>query len=153
MKSTNRVLVVEDQAGDIKWLFDIITFRGYEVDLATNEEAARKLLLAVKKGKKGYALAIFDVMVAIKDIMELVDVDDRFYKESRNTGVRLCEYARRELRISYEKLPIVCLSARDDQELKRALANLGIKLFDRIPKSGSASIREYLEKNLTQLGP
>lgn len=146
---TCKVLLVDDRAGEIRWLLDLISSRGYTIDLATNQESAMRQLKKVKDGEVSYSLAIFDVMVAIMDLMDIVDLDDEsLYVESRDTGIRLCEYARRELRITDDELPIVCLSARDDPEVKEKLAALGIRLFNRAPQNPEDSIRKYVMDQL-----
>ncbi len=149
----NRILLVDDHIGDISWLVDLLEARGYEVEQVTNEEAARRVLEGVKERlaegqTAGYGLAVVDIMVSIKDIMDLVDLDEKFYEQSKDTGVRLCRYARDELEISADDLPIVCISARADQEeFKPQLDQLGIPLFSRTPQNPEESIRSYIEDN------
>jgi CheY-like chemotaxis protein len=142
------VLIVDDQIGDIGWLIDLIQSRGYDVVLAANEKAARGQLDEVKQGKASYVLAIVDVMVAIADLMDLVALDDKFFQKSKDTGIRLCRYARQELGLLAEELPIVSISVREDQEVKKAMNDLGIQLFNRGPEEG---IREYVEKHLPRI--
>lgn len=151
MSETKRVFIVDDRIGDLAWLLDLIRGRGYEVILTTNEQAARKRLQAVQKGEESYVLAIVDVMVATHDLLELVALDEKFFKDSRNTGIRLCEYARKELGISPEVLPIVCLTAREDEAVKTAMHELGIRLFHRAPPSPEESIRGFIEERLPPL--
>ncbi len=128
----NKILLVDDSIGDITWVLDLVEDLGYSVDHATNEESARHKLGLVAKEKQSYVLAIIDIMVSVKDIMDLVKLDKRFYEESRDTGIRLCRYARKELEISHEDLPIVCMSARsDDTNVVQALDELGICIFGR----------------------
>ncbi|HEV2856184.1 MAG TPA: hypothetical protein VHC97_25570 [Thermoanaerobaculia bacterium] len=145
MSELSRVLIIEDQIGDVLWLVDLIRSRGYEVVLATNEEAARKLLEAVSRGQESYALAIMDVAVAIKDLQDLIALDEQFFEDSVNTGIRLCRYARQKLGLSPERLPIVCLTVRDDEEVKAAMEDLQIPLFNKAPQSQSESIRGFIE--------
>jgi CheY-like chemotaxis protein len=142
------VLLVDDHAGDVIWMIEFLEERGYRVHEITNEEAARRQLEAVKKGDASYALAIIDIMVAIKDIMDLVESKERFYEKSRDTGIRLCYYARKELGISAETLPIVCVSARDDDQARQLLEELDIPLYSRTPQTPEEDIREYLRKKL-----
>jgi CheY-like chemotaxis protein len=152
MSDSPRVLVVDDQVGDIEWLLDRILYRGYEIVVATNERAARKRLDAVKKGEESYALAIVDVMVAIMDLADLVTLDEEFFVESRDTGIRLCRYVREELGISPNELPIVSLTVRDDPEVKAAMEELGIPLVSREPGGGPADLLdEYLERHLPRI--
>ncbi|MCP4549177.1 MAG: hypothetical protein GY835_22215 [bacterium] len=145
------MLIVDDQVGDIAWLIDFVKARGYPVDLATNENAARKLLKAVADGKKSYALAIVDVMMAITDMMSLINLNDKFLQDSRDTGIRLCRYARRELGIPESKLRIVCLTVREDSEVKAAMDELKIRLFNRAPDSEEESIEAFIGKCLPVL--
>lgn len=147
------VLIVDDQVGDLLWLLDVIQSRGYKVLLATNEAAARERLLAVKEGKETYVAAIIDVMVAVKDLLDLMDLDDHFFEESRNTGIRLCQYAREDLQIPDKELPIACLTVRDDLEVKEAMRKLAIPLYNRAPQSPSESIRGFVDSYLPPLGP
>jgi len=147
------VLIVDDQVGDLLWLLDVIQSRGYKILLATNEAAARERLLAVKEGKEAYVAAIVDVMVAVKDLLDLMDLDDQFFEESRNTGIRLCQYAREELHILAKELPIACLSVRDDHEVKEAMRKLAIPLYNRVPQSPAESIRGFVDLHLPPLTP
>jgi CheY-like chemotaxis protein len=144
MTKGSSVLIVDDQIGDIGWLIDLIQDRGYAVALATNEEAAQKQLDAVKQGKASYALAIVDVMVAIQDLMDLIALDDQFFDKSQDTGIRLCEYARRTLGLSADELPIVCITIREDSDVRADMKRLGIPLFNRA-SSGKDSIRQFIE--------
>lgn len=153
MNPPSRVLVIEDQIGDLLWLLDLIRSRGYEVVLATNEESARKLLEAAGRGTESYVLAIVDVAVAVKDLHDLIALDEQFFEDSLNTGIRLCRYARKELALSPEKLPMVCLTVRDDEEVKAAMEELGIPLFNKAPQSPSESIRGYIETHLPEPAP
>lgn len=148
MTSSSRVLIVDDQVGDISWLIDLIQDRGYLVVLATNEEAAMKQLDAVRQGHASYALAVIDVMVALKDLSDLVTLDDEVLAASRDTGIRLCQIARRDLGLSEFNLPIVCLTVREDNEVKAAMRDLGIPLFNRAPYGPEESIREFIDTHL-----
>jgi len=142
------VLIVDDQVGDLVWLIDLIQNRGYEIVFATNEEAAAERVRAVKGRTETYMLAIVDVMIAIKDLSKLTSLNHEFFENSRDTGIRLCRLARRELGISRGQLPIVCLTVRDDEEVRNAMRELEIPLFNRAPGSATDSIRGYIEKNL-----
>lgn len=148
MTHRSSVLIIDDQVGDIGWLIDLIQNRGYVVVLATNEEAAHKQLDRVKRGHTSYALVIIDIMVAVKDLMDLMTLDERFFDNSRDTGIRLCKYARHELGLSPEDLPIICISVRDDNNVKEEMNVLGIRLFNRVPYGPEESIREFVEAHL-----
>jgi CheY-like chemotaxis protein len=148
MADRPQVLIVDDQVGDLLWLLDLIKSRGYRVRLATNEAEASERLLAVKEQSEAYVAAVIDVMVAVKDLMELMALDEQFFEDSRNTGIRLCRYARKELGISPEQLPIACLTVRDDNEVKEAMRELAIPLYNRAPQSPSESIRGFVEQYL-----
>ena len=148
-----RVLLVDDHIGDITWLVDLLESRGYEVDNVTDEETARGRLEAVKEGRASYALAVIDIMVSIQDIRKLAALDEEFFRESKRTGIRLCELARRRLRLSESDLPIVCISARSDhEEIIKPLDELGVRVFSRVPQSREDSIRGYLEQKLPRVG-
>lgn len=145
------VLVVDDQVGEVLWLLDDIRHRGCEAVVVGTEDAARAQLEAVAAGEAAYLVAIFDVMVAVKDLWQLIelgeDADDKFFSDSRDTGLRLCLYARKELGIGAETLPIACLTVRDDPQVKKTLAKLRIPLFSRIAED-TRSIRSFLDKHL-----
>ncbi len=152
MSAESKILVVDDRIGDITWLLDLVESLGYSVDQATNEESARRRIKLVAEHQVSYVLAIIDIMVSVKDIMDLVKLDRGFYEESRNTGIRLCRYAREELKISDETLPIVCISARsDDADIVQTLDELGICIFGRTPQGTGRSIREYLKERLPRI--
>jgi len=114
---------------------------------ATNEEVASERLHAVKGRAESYVLAIVDVMIAIKDLSKLTSLNNEFFENSRETGIRLCRLARRELGISRGQLPIVCLTVRDDEDVRNAMKELEIPLFNRAPGSAD-SIRGYVERHL-----
>ena len=134
MTAIPKVLIVDDQPGDIGWLVDRIAERGYEIEWATNERAAREHLQAVKDGREEYVAAIFDVMVVLVDLEDLMELDEMFFVESKDTGIRLARFARKELGISERQLPIASLTIRDDDPVKTAMKELGIPLFHRTPK-------------------
>ena len=148
MNETPRVLIVDDQIGDLLWLIDLIQNRGHDVVVATNEEAARERLRAVKAGKESYTLAVVDVMVAVKDLTRIAALDEQFFEDSRNSGIRLCQLAREGLGISSGQLPIACLTAREDEEVKNAMESLSIPLYHRAEYSSADSIRGFIEQYL-----
>ncbi len=151
---TRRVLIVEDQIGDLLWLIDILHERGYQEVVATNERDARQRLFDVKAGRESYALAIIDVMVAIMDLDSLIALDEKFFENSRDTGIRICRFARKELKLSASALPIVCLTARDDDDVKTDLRALGVRYFNRsADRRSSQSIVTYIEEHLPSLEP
>lgn len=144
-----RILIVDDQPGDLLWLLDILRVRGYEYTLATNEKDARAQLKSVKDRSASYPLAIIDVGVATLPIEDLFqDLDERFLEDSRDTGIRLCRYARKELGLSVKDFFIVCLTVRDDEAVKEAMRELDIPLFNRAPNTADESIRLFLENKL-----
>lgn len=150
-----QVLIVDDQLGEILWLLDRIRHRGYEVVVATNEASARERLDAVKKGNEVYAAAIIDVMVALQDSEDLqgqdLNLDEVFFEESEDTGIRLCRYARETLGITNRDLPIACLTVRDDAGVQEAMEQLGIPLYNRSPQDASESIMRFVECYLAAL--
>lgn len=148
MTQARRVLVIDDQLCDLEWLLDLVKARGHEVVVATNEKEARARLDGVKAGRESYALAIVDVMMAIADITELAEIDDKFFADSRDSGIRLCRYARQELGLNQAALPLVCLTAREDEDVKEAMRALDIPIFNRASASPQRSIRAYLERAL-----
>ncbi len=148
MTAIPRVLIVDDQPGDIGWLVDRIVERGYEVVLATNEQAAPQRLQAAKDGREKYATAILDVMVAAMDLEDLMDLDEKFFVDSEDTGIRLARFARKELGISARQMPIASLTIRDDDRVKMAMKELGIPLFHRTPSTEREDINRFIDKHL-----
>lgn len=148
MSTRPRVFIVDDQPGDIEWLFERIDERGYDTVLATNEEDARKRFVAVRDGHESYVAAIVDVMVPVKDLEDLIELDDEFFENSQDTGIRLCRYARQDLGLSAETLPIASLTVRDDDEVRTAMAELDIPLYDRAWNSPTGSIDRFIERHL-----
>lgn len=138
------VLIVDDKVGDLIWLLDLINNRGYNIVIATNEQAAQERFKAVKAGIESYSLAVVDVMVAVKDLTDLATLDGQFFEDSRNTGIRLCQFARRDLAIPGVELPIACLTAREDDEVRKAMRELDIPLFHRAEYSSTGSIRAFI---------
>ncbi len=156
MTQAPSVLVIDDQVGEILWLLSDLQERGYDVVLATNERAARERLRAVREGKEAFVLAIVDIAVAVMSIEDLVaehrELDEAFFDDSVDTGLRLCTYARKELRLTAEELPIVCLSVRvGDETVKTQLGKLGIRAFERTPEDPAQSVRAYLNANLPSI--
>jgi len=153
MTQTPTVLVVDDQIGEILWLIKDLRARGFHVVHSTNERSAMRHFMAVREGQERYRLAIVDIAVATLDIEDMVrekvNLDSAFLKESAETGLRLCEFARRELKLSEKDLPIVCLSIRaKDKDVEDRLAPLGIQAFERDPQDPEQSIRGYLDRHL-----
>jgi len=147
MSFSPEVLLVDDNIGGIMWLFDFLNWRGYSVDHVSNERSAEKKLEAVRRGEKAYALVILDVMIAIDDVANIEELNDTFYEKSVDSGIRLCRYAREKLNLPKEHLPIICFSARDDENLKRQLLQLEVPLFGR----SDEVIRDYLIAELPPL--
>ena len=151
MKLESKVLLVDDHIGDIGWLIDLIESLGYKVDHVANEEDAKRRILAVKKEGVKYAMAIIDIMVSTQDIMNLVELDAKFFEKSMDTGVRLCRYAREELRLLDDQLHIVCITARNEDDVRPALDELGIRLYSRISQNSDDSIRSYVKERLPRV--
>jgi CheY-like chemotaxis protein len=151
-----RVLLIDDRVDDISWLVDDLSARGCEVHQVTNEKAARQKLHEVREaldeGEHPVRLAIVDIMIPVMDILELVDIDDDFFEDSAKSGVRLCRYARKELKITEEDLPILSLTARsDDMEIRKELNEIGIQgIFGRMKQNDEEGIREYLGRILAE---
>lgn len=150
-ESKGTVLIVDDQ--DVEWLIDIIRDKGYTTILESTEFDAKECLRRTAediKSKGGiYKLAIFDVMVAIKSLTEAEDLDDFFDEESKDSGIRLCRYVRETLELTEKELPIVCLSLREDQDLKHKLRMMNISLFYRAAQDEDEnSIIPFLDKHL-----
>jgi len=145
------VLIVEDQIGDLHWLTDLIEDRGYTYVVASSEKQAMARLDAVAEGREHYALAIIDVMVSTLDIDELLDLpdlDEKYFRDSRETGIRLCKYARMDRKITAEQLPIFCCTVRDDAEVADALQSLDIPHFLKDYEEDERSIRAEIQQRL-----
>lgn len=147
-----KVLVVDDQVGEVLWLLDDIRHRGCEAVVVSTEAAARAQLEAVRDGREAYRAAIIDVMVAVKDLWDLIalgeNVDEKFFADSRDTGLRLCRYAREDLGLTAAILPIACLTVRDDPEVRKATTALTIPLYQRMSDDSAESLRSFLDEHL-----
>jgi CheY-like chemotaxis protein len=120
------VLIAEDQMEDIVWLFEYLRNRGCEVHIVTNEAEARRQLDAVARGETRYAFALFDVMMAQFSVLMAAELDEAFFMSARDTGIRLCSYARYTLGLSKRTLPIICYSMRSDAALVAELERMDV---------------------------
>lgn len=146
-----RILLIDDELRDLAWLVTWLKHRGYEVDVASNEQTARKALREVADGDREYAAAIVDVMLATHDIEDFREADEKFFEESTDTGIRLCRYAREELGLSEAKLPLACMSVREDKELKMAIKAIGVPRYNRDPEADEGtSITDWLTRKLPE---
>jgi len=148
------VLLVDDQPGDVTWLIDFLSDNGCDIHLATNEAAAKRALVGMAEGKYSYLFAIFDIMVTTVDLAELLDfndLDEDFFQESHNAGLRLCRFARDTLYLSEEILPIACISIRNDDDLILSLREMNIPLYARISRNPSGSICDFITARLSAL--
>ena len=143
-KQLDTVLLIDDQASAILWMKSFLDSLGYKIEQRLTESAGRDELERISKGEARFAAAIIDVMVPTHSFEEILDFDDEFLEESRNSGIRLCKKARRELGISEEDLPIVCISARSDQALLDELHKIGIPFFSRTDQGIRNHLRELL---------
>ena len=142
---SDTVLLIDDQIGDLMWLVDRIEDMGFHFACATNEREARTRLEAIARGEEVYVLAVVDVAMATHDFFSVQEVDQRFIESSKDSGIRLCRYAREELRISPEMLPIAVFTARTDQKVKEAIGALdGVQLFVRHWAEGEGSLDHYI---------
>lgn len=154
MSSQNAVLIVDDQVEEILWLLKLLQDRGYGVIVAANEKDANHRLTAIHDGKENYAAAIFDVMVPLFSFEDIVSsqigLDDKFFEDSKDTGLRLCRRAK-ELGLT---LPIACLTVRKDAETDALRDETGIPIYHRIPLDESESIMSFIDQHLPPLsGP
>lgn len=143
------VLLIDDEVGDLVWLVDRIEWAGYKFVCATNEQDARRRLRAVADGEERYVLAVIDVMMATHDILQVQLVDEKFFKSSKDSGIRLCRYAREELGIRASELPIAVFTARTDDEVKRKVGAIAdVELFFRDGAEGDGSLDQYVSDML-----
>ncbi len=149
------VLLVDDRTDDISWLIDYLEDRGYSYYQVANEESAKselkKVRMALDNDERLYAVAIVDVMMPVMDIMELVNIEEDFFEDSAKTGVRLCHYARKELGIREEDLPIVVLTSRsDEEEIQEELEEIDVRrIYGRVPEDDEGDeFLLYLDKVL-----
>jgi CheY-like chemotaxis protein len=151
-KTKATVLIVDDQVEEILWLLELLDHRGYSVTIATNEKDANARLDAVRAGAESYVAAIFDVMVSTLSIEEIiageVALDDSFFEDSKDTGLRLCRRAR-SLGLT---IPIACLTVRQDAAVEALREELGIPVYHRVPFDPSESILEFLDRHLRPVG-
>ncbi len=151
MSARPNVLIVDDQVGEILWLLALLDNRGYDVNVVANEKDGNAALDAIHAGTESYVAAIFDVMVSTLPIEEIIaspdELDDEFYRASKDTGLRLCHRAR-QLELT---LPIACLTVRQDAEVKALKDDLEIPVFHRVPLDESESIMTFLDKHLPPL--
>ncbi len=150
MSSSPRVLLIDDQRGDILPLIQRIEWLGYGIHHVAKKDAAIRALDDVSTGAANYVLGIIDVMIATRDIKDLMHLDRRLFKDSLDTGVHLCRYARNKLRLTEEQLPIVGITSRTDDSVKKEFDALGIRLFSRVPEPED-SILDYLGSHLPRL--
>ncbi len=155
MSESPIVFVVDDQAGEIRSLIRRIKSRGYEIELATNELDARAGIEGIAEAPERYAGAIVDIMVATISLEKLLEQDDDVdliedvVKPSTDTGIRLCRYVREDLGL--RELPLAALSVRDDDELVRALDQVGVTLYARgVEDSSEGSIMRFVEHYLPE---
>lgn len=147
MNSSDReVLIVDDRKREIEWL---IRFLKDELDCKLkyrdNEMDTRAHLRDLTDRKSmPYSLVIVDIMIPVAKLEDLVVLDEKYLKDSRDTGVRICKYIRHQLRINEEELPLMAISARADNELSRQLGELRVPLFSR----DDLGIRDHLRKIL-----
>lgn len=151
MSTEQYVLIIDDQVGEILWLLDLLAHRGYEVHVVDNEKDGNAILDAIHRDETSYVAAIFDVMVSTLSIEEIIEtqtkLDDQFFEDSKDTGIRLCHRVR-ELGLN---LPVACLTVREDDDIQEMSANLEIPVYHRIPKDESQSIQGFLDEHLPPL--
>jgi CheY-like chemotaxis protein len=151
MTPQKKVLIVDDQVEEILWLLELLQHRGYGVIVVTNGKDADSRLTAIHGGTEDYAAAIFDVMLSTLSIEEIVssqaELNDDFFKESKDTGLRLCRRAK-QLGLT---LPIACLTVRKDAEVEAVSDETGIPVYHRIPLDESESIMGFLDRHLPAL--
>ena len=151
MSEKPTVLIVDDQPGEILWLLELLDERGYHTHIVTNEQDANERLNDIADGKRNYVAAIFDVMVSTHSIEDLLEenleLDDHYFQSSKDTGLRLCRKAREELGL---KLPIACLTIRQDDEVEAMGSELDIPVYHRIPLDDSQAIDGFLDEHMPE---
>ncbi len=141
-----KVFIVDDRSREIEWLTQ---FLKNDLDCKLihkdNEMDTRAHFREFADDKlTPYSLAIVDIMIPVAKLEDLVVLDERYLKDSRDTGVRICKYIRHKLRINEEELPLMAISARADNELSRQLDELRVPLFSR----DDLGIKDHLRKIL-----
>jgi len=152
-----RVLMVEDQVGDLFWVIDLLQGRGYHVEAAKNEEAAREALAEVAAHLGEFALVILDVMMATVDINRLVqegNLSSEALLPSLEAGLRLARYLRHDLGVGPRDVRVVCCTARaGDPEVQRVMEQLQIPVFGKVARPAESSLRAWLMANLPTRRP
>lgn len=159
MKKTRpkRILIVDDQIDELNWLLDVFLSAGYEVVLVSDEETAIQELDEIAAHRAQYDLAVVDVMVAAKSVEALVEEisrkdlasgSGRRSKQSRDAGIRICEYARSILGLKEVDLPIQCLTVRTDAAVIETMRRLGIPVSERLPEGSTGAVLESIARLL-----
>ncbi|MEZ4302779.1 MAG: hypothetical protein R3B70_48095 [Polyangiaceae bacterium] len=143
------VLLIDDDIDDLMWLVERIEAMGFGFVCATNEAEARDRILAISEGRERYCLAVIDVMMATHSIEHVGMVDEKFFKSSKESGVRLCHYARVELGISAAELPIAVYTARVDEQARQQIGAIpDVRHFFRDGAEGEGSLDHHVAEVL-----
>jgi len=119
------ILVIDDEQGFIEPLKDALEFEGHKVLTASTGEEA---LDALNSNKIDFVTV--DIMMPPGDSLE-TEI------HSHETGILLCE----EIRDSYPKLDVFCISVVTDKETIQYIQSLGIRFL----RKGETSLRTILD--------
>lgn len=131
-RTTRNVLIIDDEQEHVEVLSRHVRACGGEPVIARHEAEARQRLQAVKDNKESYVLAIIDVMMPSNSLESIIEIDEAVNDDSTRSGVRLCELACNELRITPRPLEIVCFTIRDDANEKATINQLGVDYYSKI---------------------
>lgn len=151
-----KVLMIEDNIGDMRWLIPVLQRRGYGVTVVSSELDARVELERAASGEEQWALVVLDIQLATRgsrDFEKMTKAEIEALPPSKDSGIRLARYARQSLGLDERKLPIVCASIRPDEALARAMAALGIPQLSRDDSDENTSLRHYVEHWLPRGAP
>ena len=144
-----KVFIVDDRSREIEWLTQFLKMElGCKLIHRDNEMDARAHFQELADSRSmPYSLAIVDIMIPVAKLEDLVVLDEKYLKDSRDTGIRICKYIRHKLRISEKELPLMAISARADNELSRQLDELRVPLFSRDDLGIKDHLRTVLQKH------
>jgi len=143
-----RILIIDDAVEHIDQLSEVIWGYGGEPVVANNAAAGRCRLAAIAGGEERYALATIDVMMALKSLDDVTELEHAVNEDAKRIGVALCREARQQHHIRQEMLDIVCYSMRDDTDIIDELKELEIPYIPKVTSTGWSDLRHRVERAL-----